>query len=207
MAAITICSDLGSPKNKVCQCFPIYLPWSDGTECHDLSFLIVELLSQLFHSFTSIKRLFSSSLSVIRVVSSAYLLLLLLLSHVSRVQLCATPWTAACQAPVPGILQARILEWVAISFSSAWKWKSESEVTQSCPTLSDPMDCSLPGSSIHGIFQARLLEWGAIAFSSPKAKQTQRFATDNTWLGTQSNKQDLEDKSQNASRHFNTAPF
>ena len=45
------------------------------------------------------------------------------------------------------------------------KVKSESEVAQSCPTLSDPMDCSLPGSSIHGIFQARVLEWVAIAFS------------------------------------------
>ena len=45
------------------------------------------------------------------------------------------------------------------------KVKSESEVAQSCPTLSDPMDCSLPGSSIHGVFQARVLEWGAIAFS------------------------------------------
>ena len=45
------------------------------------------------------------------------------------------------------------------------KVKSESEVAQSCPTLSDPMDCNLPGSSIHGIFQARVLEWGAIAFS------------------------------------------
>ena len=44
------------------------------------------------------------------------------------------------------------------------KVKSESEVTQSCPTLSNPMDCSLPGSSIHGIFEARVLEWGAIAF-------------------------------------------
>ena len=44
--------------------------------------------------------------------------------------------------------------------------KSESEVTQSCPTLRDPMDCSLPGSSVHGIFQARVLEWGAIAFST-----------------------------------------
>ena len=46
------------------------------------------------------------------------------------------------------------------------KVKSESEVAQLCPTLSDPMDCSLPGSSIHGIFQARVLEWGAIAFST-----------------------------------------
>ena len=45
------------------------------------------------------------------------------------------------------------------------KVKSESEVAQSCPTLSDPMDCSPPGSSIRGIFQARVLEWGAIAFS------------------------------------------
>ena len=45
------------------------------------------------------------------------------------------------------------------------KVKSESEVSQSCPTLGNPMDCSLPGSSIHGIFQARVLEWGAIAFS------------------------------------------
>ena len=45
------------------------------------------------------------------------------------------------------------------------KEKSESEVAQSCPTLSDPVDCSLPGSSVHGIFQARVLKWGAIAFS------------------------------------------
>ena len=45
------------------------------------------------------------------------------------------------------------------------KVKSEREVTQLCPTLHNPMDCSLPGSSVHGIFQARVLEWGAIAFS------------------------------------------
>ena len=50
------------------------------------------------------------------------------------------------------------------------KVKSESEVTQSCPTLSNPMDCSLPGSSIHGIFQARVPEWGAIAFSNIQNK-------------------------------------
>ena len=49
--------------------------------------------------------------------------------------------------------------------------KRESEVAQSCPTLSDPMDCSLPGSSIHGIFQARVLEWGAIAFSGGRTGQ------------------------------------
>ena len=51
------------------------------------------------------------------------------------------------------------------------KVKSESEVAQLCPTLSDPMDCSLPGSSIHGIFQARVLEWGAIAFSNKSSIQ------------------------------------
>ena len=53
------------------------------------------------------------------------------------------------------------------------KVKSESEVAQSCPTLSDPMDCSAPSSSVHGIFQARLLEWGAIAFSVRTVKNTQ----------------------------------
>ena len=66
-------------------------------------------------------------------------------------------------SPIPGILQARTLEWVAISFSNAWKWKLKvktlsREDTQSYPTSSDPMDCSPPGFSIHGIFQARVLE-------------------------------------------------
>ena len=86
MAAVTICSDFGAQKNKVSHCFhcfPIYLPWSDGTGCCDLSFMNVELwvniFTLLFH-FTFIKRLFhSSSLSVIRVVSSAYLRLLIFL--------------------------------------------------------------------------------------------------------------------------------
>ena len=52
------------------------------------------------------------------------------------------------------------------------KVKNESEVAQSCPTLSDPMACSLPGSSVHGICQARVLEWGAIAFSEIDAVTT-----------------------------------
>ena len=51
------------------------------------------------------------------------------------------------------------------------KAKSESEVTESCPTLSDPIDCGPPGSSIHGVFQARVLEWGVIAFSNRKAHE------------------------------------
>ena len=56
------------------------------------------------------------------------------------------------------------VEWFHAFLLQCMKVKSESEVAQSCLTLSDPMDCSLPGSSIHGIFQARVLEWGAIAF-------------------------------------------
>ena len=67
-------------------------------------------------------------------------------------------------SPVPGILQARTLEWGAIAFSNM-KVKSASEGAQSCPTLSDPMDCSPPGSSVCGILQVKTLEWGAIAFS------------------------------------------
>ena len=65
------------------------------------------------------------------------------------------------------------------------KVKSDSEVTESCPTLSDLMDCSPPGSSIHGIFQARVLEWGAIAFSAlilreMQIKTTMRYHL--TWV-------------------------
>ena len=59
---------------------------------------------------------------------------------------------------------AATLEWVAISFSNAWKWKMKVKSLNRV-RLSDPMDCSLPGSSVHGIFQARVLEWGTIAFS------------------------------------------
>ena len=88
---------------------------------------------------------------------------LLLLSHFSRVRLCVTLQTGF---PIPGILQARTLEWVAHFLLQCMKVKSESEVAQWCPTVSDPVDCSLPGSSAHGIFQARVLEWVAIAFSN-----------------------------------------
>ena len=61
------------------------------------------------------------------------------------------------------------------------KVKSESEVAQSCLTPSDPMDCSLPGSSIHGIFQARVLEWGAIAFSKEKAIRGRMMLVGHQW--------------------------
>ena len=90
-------------------------------------------------------------------------LLLLLLSRFSRVQLCVTPETAAHQAP-PSLGFSRQEHWSGLPFPSPMH-ESESEVAQSCLTPSDPMDCSLPGSSIHGIFQARVLKWVAIAFS------------------------------------------
>ena len=64
--------------------------------------------------------------------------------------------------PIPGILQARILEWVAISFSNACM---HAKLLQSCPTLCDPIDGSPPGSSVHRILQARILEWVAVSFS------------------------------------------
>ena len=71
---------------------------------------------------------------------------------------------AAHEAP-PSLGFARQEHWIGCHFLlQCMKVKSESEVAQLCPTLSDPMDCGPPGSSIHGIFQARVLEWGAIAF-------------------------------------------
>ena len=94
------------------------------------------------------------------------LLLLLLLSRFSRIQLCATPQTAAHQAP-PSLGFSRQEHWSGLPFPPPMQ-ESESEVTQSCPTPSNPMDCSLPGSSIHGIFQARVLEWDAFAFSASR---------------------------------------
>ena len=84
----------------------------------------------------------------------------MLLSRFSRVQLCATPETAAHQAP-PSLGFSRQEHWSGLPFPSPM---CESEVVQLCLTLSDPMDCSPPGSSIHGIFQERILEWGAVAF-------------------------------------------
>ena len=91
-------------------------------------------------------------------------LLLLLLRHFSRVQLCATPQMAAYQAPLsPGFSKQE--HWNGLPFLPPM-YESESEVTQSFLTFSHPMDCSAPGSSIHGIFQARVLEWGAVAIST-----------------------------------------
>ena len=89
------------------------------------------------------------------------LLLLLLLSCISRVRLCAThrwkPTRLLCPWDSPGMNTRMGCHFLL----QCMKMKSESEVTQSCPTPADSMDCSPPGSSVHGIFQARVLEWGA----------------------------------------------
>ena len=89
-------------------------------------------------------------------------MLLLLLSRFSHVRLCETrlpcPWDSPGKNT--GVGCHFLLQCMNV--------KSESEVAQLCPTPSDPMDCSLPGSSVHRIFQARVLEWGAIAFSAPQ---------------------------------------
>ena len=92
-------------------------------------------------------------------------------SHQSCLTLCDPIDGSPPGSAVPGTLQARTLEWVAISFSNAWNWKVKVK-SLSCVWLSDPMDCSLPGSSVHGIFQARVLEWGAIAFSTREVEKT-----------------------------------
>ena len=102
MAAVTICSDFGAPKSKVCQCFhcfPTYLPGSDGTRCHDLSFLNVEFFKPTFSlssCISFIKRLFSSSLlSSKRVVLFAYLRLLIFLLAI-LIPACASFSPAFC---------------------------------------------------------------------------------------------------------------
>ena len=94
------------------------------------------------------------------------LLLLLLLSRFSRVRLSATPETAAHQAPRPWDSPGKNTGVGCHFLLPGMKVKSESKVAQSCLTLRDPMDWSLPGFSVHGIFQARTLEWGAISFSN-----------------------------------------
>ena len=81
---------------------------------------------------------------------------------------------AAQRAPL-SLGFSRQEHWSGLPFPSPMR---ESEVAQSCPTLSDPMDCSLPGSSVHGIFQARVLEWVAIAFSNLTCINSLNFLND-----------------------------
>ena len=68
-------------------------------------------------------------------------------------------------SPAPGILQARTLEWVAISFSNAWKWKVKGKSLSRVRLLATPWAAAYQAPPSMGIFQARVLEWGSIAFS------------------------------------------
>ena len=145
MAAVTICSDFGAQKNKerLNQTKFARLIWSLHFQCYKIAWDLLACAECKHHPrphHAAAKSLQSCP------------------------TLCDPIDGSPPGFPIPGILQAGTLEWVAISFSNVWKWKVKSEVAQPCPALSDPMDCSLPGSSIRGIFQARVLEWGAIAF-------------------------------------------
>ena len=93
-------------------------------------------------------------------------MLLLLKSLQSCPTLCDPIDGSPSGPPVPGILQARTLEWVAVAFSNAWKWKVKVKSLSRVWLLATPWTASLQGSSAHGIFQARTLEWVAISFSS-----------------------------------------
>ena len=102
---------------------------------------------------------------------------MLLLSRFSHVRLCGTPEMTAHQAP-PSLGFSRQEHWSGLPFPSPTH-ESESEVSQSCLTLSNPMDYSLPGPSIHD-FQARVLEWGAIASSVSCFSRVQLCGTPET---------------------------
>ena len=117
-------------------------------------------LSSSLQNFTQGLPFFVTSLSY-----HLILLLLLLLSHFSRVRLCDPIDSSLPGSPIPWDSPGKNTGVGCHFLLQCMKVKSESKVAQSCLTLSDPMDCSLPGSSTHGIFQARVLEWGAIAFS------------------------------------------
>ena len=101
-----------------------------------------------------------------------YSLQLLLLSRFSHVRLCATPSGQPTRLHRPWDSPGKNTGVGCHFLLQCMTVKSESEVTQSCLTLSDSMDCSLPGSSVHGIFQARVLEWGAIAFSELASRKS-----------------------------------
>ena len=98
-------------------------------------------------------------------IREKYFKLLLLLSRFSRVRFCATPRQQPTRLLRPWDSPGKNTVVGCHFLLQCVKVKSESEVAQSCPTLSDPIDCSSPGSSFPGIFQERVLEWVAIAFS------------------------------------------
>ena len=143
--------------------FPQIIPPSPSpTESQRLFYTSVSLLLSHIQGYRY-------HLSKFHIYALLLLLLLLLLLSCSVVSDSAEPqiWQPI-RLPCPWDSPGKNTGMACQFFLQCMKVKSESEVTQSCPTFSDQMDCSLPGSSVHGIFQARVLEWGAIAFSERK---------------------------------------
>ena len=156
MAAVTNCIQV----NKVCHflhCFPIYLPWSDGTRYHNLSFLSFKPAFSL-SSFTFIKRLFSS-FSLSACVAAA----------AKSLQSCLTlgdPIDGSPPgSPVSGILQARTLEWVTISFSNTWKWKVKVKSLSLVRLLATPWTAAHQTALSMGF--SRQEYWSGVPLPSP----------------------------------------
>ena len=103
-----------------------------------------------------------------------------MLSHFSRVRLCVTPWTAATRLPCPWDSPGKNTGVGCHFLLQCMKVKRASEVTQSCPTLSDPMECSLPGSSIHGF--SRQGYWSGVPLPSPNFTYRHAFNYTNCCL-------------------------
>ena len=169
MAVVAIYSDSGAQENKICHCFHCfpYLPWSDGTGCQDLSFSMLSFKLAFALSFSTLKRLFSSSsLSAIRVVSSAYLRLLEFLlaifipacgssspafhmiystSKLNKQGDSIKPWQTLLS-----ILSWSIAPFLVPTFASwsAYRFLISVQLL-SCPTLCDPMNRSTPGLPVH----------------------------------------------------------
>ena len=148
------------------------LTWTKHWSFVLLRSLIAPSQSPVFHSFTyslpfNVKMPQSSVLLSLFTLNTTYmlLLLLLLLSRFSRVQLRATPWTAAYQAP-PSMGFSRQEDWSGVPLLSPHLYAAAAKSLQSCPTLCDPRDGSPQGSPVPGTLQARTLEWVAISFSN-----------------------------------------
>ena len=139
---LTACLNLQPDWSFIWWIIQVKLVYDDLEQAHNLK------LSKLSFFYQNISRL-----------------LLLLLHRFSGVQLCVTPKRQPIRLPHPWDSPGKNTGVGCHFLLQCMKVKSENKVAQSCPTLSDPMDCSPPGSSAHGIFQARVLEWVAIAFS------------------------------------------
>ena len=154
MAAVTICSDFGAPKNKVWHCFhcfPIYFPWNDGTRCHDLHFLNVEDSFKWINYIQPF--LFATKNSNIEVNNTTCHPWLVLYFNVFN---------------NPNLINFHDISWRLRCSLLTWH---QDLLLLCCVThsavspLCDPVGCSPPGSSVRGILQERILEWVAMPSS------------------------------------------